>query len=51
MRRNILKQALIANDGLTEEERIAKGKEYGESDATDFENPYVSVDYFLFGPS
>ncbi|EIM89633.1 MFS general substrate transporter [Stereum hirsutum FP-91666 SS1] len=42
MRRNRLKDAALAKDGLTEEERIAKGKEYGESDTTDFENPYLS---------
>lgn len=47
MRRNRLKDAALAKDGLTEEERIAKGKEYGESDTTDFENPYVSAVCFV----
>ena len=32
----------MANDGLTVEEREKLGKEYGERDMTDFENPYVS---------
>lgn len=39
--RNRRKDKLIANDGLTPEERIKEGKRLGEADATDFENPYV----------
>ena len=33
----------MANDGLTEEDRIKRGKELGEQDYTDFENPYVGI--------
>ncbi|EIM89537.1 MFS general substrate transporter [Stereum hirsutum FP-91666 SS1] len=39
--RNRRKDKLIANDGLTPEERVKEGKRLGEADATDFENPYV----------
>lgn len=37
----------MERDGLTEEERIRRGKELGEADATDFENPHVSVPQLL----
>ncbi|KAJ0279587.1 hypothetical protein CBS470a_009199 [Colletotrichum nupharicola] len=40
VRRNKKRDAQQANDGLTVEEREKKGKEYGEADYTDFENPY-----------
>ncbi|KAF6827492.1 major facilitator superfamily transporter [Colletotrichum plurivorum] len=43
VRRNKKRDADMATDGLTEEERAKRGKEYGEADYTDFENPYVSI--------
>lgn len=43
MRRNRIREEFVMGDGLSEEERVAKGKEFGERDATDFENPYVSL--------
>lgn len=42
VRRNRKRDAQMASDGLTTEERAQKGKEYGEADYTDFENPHVS---------
>ncbi|KAK2033158.1 major facilitator superfamily transporter [Colletotrichum zoysiae] len=42
VRRNKKRDADMAADGLTAEERARRGKEYGEQDYTDFENPYVS---------
>ena len=41
--RNRKRARAIQNDGLTEEERVRRGKELGELDYTDFENPYVSL--------
>lgn len=32
----------LAQDGVSDEERIRRGQEMGQQDATDFENPYVS---------
>ncbi|OLN97808.1 putative transporter C417.10-like protein 3 [Colletotrichum chlorophyti] len=40
VRRNKKRDADMAGDGLTVEERARRGKEYGEADYTDFENPY-----------
>jgi ACS family allantoate permease-like MFS transporter len=40
--RNKRKDAKIQDDGLSAEERVRRGKELGELDYTDFENPYVS---------
>lgn len=40
VRRNKRRDALMQSDGLTEEERVKRGKEFGEQDYTDFENPY-----------
>jgi len=37
------------NDGLTEEERARRAKEFGENDATDFENTYVSLVLVVLG--
>lgn len=42
VRRNKQRDAAMAVDGLTVEERAKRGKELGEQDYTDFENPYVS---------
>jgi ACS family allantoate permease-like MFS transporter len=42
IRRNRRKDAKIQNDGLSVQERVRRGKELGELDYTDFENPYVS---------
>jgi len=33
---------MLREQGVSEEERIKRGKELGEQDVTDFENPYVS---------
>ena len=33
---------MMQEQGMTEEERVKKGKEMGEQDYTDFQNPYVS---------
>jgi len=41
--RNKRRNKAAENDGLTEEERAKRAKEFGESDATDFENTYVSL--------
>ncbi|KZT28235.1 MFS general substrate transporter [Neolentinus lepideus HHB14362 ss-1] len=38
--RNRCRDRVMANDGLTAEQRVRLGKELGEKDATDFENPY-----------
>ncbi|KAK1703412.1 major facilitator superfamily transporter [Colletotrichum lupini] len=43
VRRNKQRDAAMAVDGLTVEERAKRGKELGEQDYTDFENPYVSA--------
>lgn len=40
VRRNKKRDARLREEGLTEEDRIRKGKELGEQDYTDFENPY-----------
>ncbi|GKT71158.1 major facilitator superfamily transporter [Colletotrichum tofieldiae] len=40
VRRNKKRDADMAVDGLTVEERAKRGKEFGEQDYTDFENPY-----------
>ncbi|KAK2000731.1 major facilitator superfamily transporter [Colletotrichum falcatum] len=40
VRRNRKRDAAMATDGLTAEERARRGKEYGEQDYTDFENPH-----------
>lgn len=41
--RNRRRDKMMAEQGMTEEERIKKGKEMGEQDFTDFQNPYVSL--------
>lgn len=41
--RNRRRDKMMETDGLTEEERQRRGKELGEQDSTDFENPYVSI--------
>lgn len=43
MLRNRRRDAAMASDGLDAEERARRGKELGEEDVTDFENPYVSL--------
>lgn len=43
MSRNRRTRRRLADEGIEEEERIARGKTLGEQDVTDFENPYVSV--------
>lgn len=40
--RNRRRQRQWERDGISEEERVARGQELGENDTTDFENPYVS---------
>lgn len=42
MSRNRKTRRRLAAEGISEEERIARGKALGEKDMTDFENPYVS---------
>ena len=39
--RRRVKAALV--DGLTQQERVMQGKNNGESDMTDFENPHVGL--------
>jgi ACS family allantoate permease-like MFS transporter len=41
--RNKRRDKAAESDGLTAEDRIRRGKELGEQDATDFENPHVSA--------
>lgn len=43
MSRNRRTRKRLADEGIDEQERIARGKALGEQDMTDFENPYVSV--------
>lgn len=43
MSRNRKTRRRLADEGIEEEERIARGQALGEQDVTDFENPYVSV--------
>ncbi|KUI60656.1 hypothetical protein VP1G_07869 [Cytospora mali] len=38
--RNRRTQKRLAEEGVSEEERIIRGKEMGQQDATDFQNPY-----------
>lgn len=40
--RNRRRQRKLAEDGISEEERVARAQELGEQDTTDFKNPYVS---------
>lgn len=40
--RNRRTQKRLAREGVSEEERISRGQELGQQDATDFQNPYVS---------
>ena len=40
--RNRRRDKMLSEEGITEEERIARGKELGQMDYTDIENPYVS---------
>lgn len=40
--RNRRREKNLREQGITEEERVERGKELGEQDCTDFENPYVS---------
>jgi ACS family allantoate permease-like MFS transporter len=40
VRRNRKRDAQMAADGITEEDRVRKAKELGELDYTDFVNPY-----------
>lgn len=48
--RNRRREKLLREQGLTEEERVAKAKLLGEQDCTDFENIYVSLLIFFFAP-
>lgn len=41
--RNKRRDRKLAEDGVSKEERISRGKIMGEQDSTDFENPYVSL--------
>lgn len=41
--RNRRRQKQWEQDGLSEEDRVARGQELGEQDTTDFKNPYVSL--------
>jgi hypothetical protein len=41
--RNRRRDRELREQGITEEERVAKGKDLGEQDYTDFQNPYVST--------
>lgn len=41
--RNRRRQKQWEQDGLSEEDRVARGQELGEQDTTDFQNPYVSL--------
>lgn len=43
MLRNRRREKKLREQGVTEEDRIAKAKLLGEQDYTDFENPYVSL--------
>lgn len=43
MSRNRRTRKRLADEGIEEEDRIARGKALGEQDVTDFENPYVSL--------
>lgn len=43
VRRNRRRDRQMREQGISEEERVRRGKELGEQDYTDFENPYVSV--------
>lgn len=40
--RNRRREKWLGEQGITEEERVERGKQLGEQDHTDFENPYVS---------
>lgn len=48
--RNRRREKLLLEQGLTEEERVAKAKLLGEQDYTDFENIYVSLLNYFFSP-
>lgn len=41
--RNRRRAKMMLEQGVTEEERIKRGMEFGEKDSTDFKNPYVST--------
>lgn len=41
--RNKRREKMLREQGISEEDRIRLGKEFGEKDSTDFQNPYVSV--------
>lgn len=47
--RNRRRQRKLAEDGISEEERLARAQELGEQDTTDFNNPYVSF-FFRIRP-
>jgi MFS transporter, ACS family, allantoate permease len=40
--RNKRREKQLREQGISEEERVSLGKEFGEKDITDFQNPYVS---------
>lgn len=44
--RNRRRQKQWEQDGISEDERVARGQELGEQDMTDFQNPYVSPSIF-----
>lgn len=41
--RNKRRAKMMHEHGVSEQERIRRGKEFGEKDSTDFKNPYVST--------
>ena len=47
MMRNRRRDRMMLEQGISEEERIKRGKEMGEQDCTDFQNVYVRVLLFL----
>ena len=46
MMRNRRRERENESDGLSESERLRRGKELGEQDYTDFENPYVRLSFY-----
>lgn len=41
--RNKRREKQLREQGISEEDRVRLGKEFGEKDSTDFQNPYVSA--------
>lgn len=49
--RNKRRKRHLRDQGISEEDRVRLGKELGEKDTTDFQNPYVSAISNFFGAS